>query len=125
MASPHSMQNGVATFSNIVADACGFAMRIDDGYVSVKYEGDLASGAFESVTVDGVISRYGETAQVKSKHFDYYIPSSLRYLCPAGDENDVSEPCPSVVAVLCEAEFPYSVSNVTAVGYAGPAILPE
>ncbi|MFR9519392.1 MAG: hypothetical protein SNI51_04205 [Rikenellaceae bacterium] len=125
MASPHSMQNGSVSFSNIVADACGFAIRVDGGYVSSKYEGDLAAGAFVSVTVDGVMSRYGETAQVKSKHFGYYIPSSLQYLCPAGDENDVSEPCPSVAAVVNEANYPSSVENVVAIGYAGPDILYE
>ncbi len=125
MASPHSMQNGVASFSNIVADGCGFAIRVDGGFVSNKYEGDLTTGAFESVTVDGVMSRFDYTAQVKSKHFGYYIPASLQYQCPAGDENDVSEPCPSVAAVVNEANYPATVTNVVAVGYAGPDILTE
>ena len=135
MASPHSMHNGKVMYKNIVADGCGFGVRIDEGYVSKKQTtSGLTPGTFEDLQLIGVMARYGNNAQVKTKHHPY-MPPELAAISKEnqniedaveggkGNPEAVCEPSPAVCAVLKETNYPCTVEQVKAFGFKTPDIM--
>jgi hypothetical protein len=78
MISPHALHNGTVDAEGIHSDSAGFAIRIEGGFISDKYDQDigLTDGTFEHVRIKNVTAIYGENAEVKGKHFNYY-PSEI------------------------------------------------
>ncbi|WP_157359375.1 Iota-carrageenase A2 [Wenyingzhuangia fucanilytica] len=78
MFSPHAMHNGKAYVENITANSCGFAVRIEGGFVSKKYTNpELVDGTFEEVEIKNITTTFGNNAQLKPKHYKY-MPCELR-----------------------------------------------
>ncbi|SDR70637.1 Por secretion system C-terminal sorting domain-containing protein [Polaribacter sp. KT25b] len=78
MISPHALHNGTVDAEEIHSVSSGFAVRIEAGFVSDKYDQDisLSDGTFEHVKVKSVTATYGENAEIKAKHFNHY-PSEI------------------------------------------------
>jgi len=122
MMSPHAIQNGHVDIQGINAVNCGFACRIGKGYVKKDQEGieGVFPGTFsESSIIKDVIATYGESAQVKSKHFKY-LPCSLRHLISKDyniDGESYSAPaiCPILNTAYGNGEgyFDVNISNVS------------
>ncbi|MGJ8731971.1 MAG: hypothetical protein ACSHW4_02465 [Cellulophaga sp.] len=81
MVSPHAMHNGKVYVNGITANSCGFAVRLEGGFVSKKYSTPgLTKGTFSNVTISNVKATYGnKEAQLKPKHYKY-MPCNLRSL---------------------------------------------
>lgn len=80
MISPHAMHNGIVTIDGVTTTNCGFGVRIGAAFISKKYRQDigLINGTFDpKSSVKNVKSTFGETAQVKPKHFKY-IPAKYQ-----------------------------------------------
>ncbi len=136
MASPHAMHGGTVYFENIVSDGSGWACRVDEGYTTKdQAAAGLIPGTYESVTVKGVMARYGTNAQVKTKHHKY-MPADLaaiskqnQTVIPEGEETDkgnneaICEPSPAVAAVLHITNYPSEVTDVKAFGFRTPDIM--
>ena len=118
MIAPHSMHNGEVIIENVESKSCGFAVRIDAGYVSDKQTVDgLTIGTFKSATVRDVVACYGVDAQVKKKHM-YLLPAELYK--PAYDalKNDaIVSPASSVAPILNDANYPVKIEGVDTKGY--------
>ncbi|MCL7754588.1 T9SS type A sorting domain-containing protein [Polaribacter sp. Z022] len=78
MVSPHAMHNGTVDAEGIHSISAGFAVRVEAGFISNKYDQTigLTVGTFEQVRIKNVTATYGEKAEIKSKHFNYY-PSEI------------------------------------------------
>ncbi|MGJ8744022.1 T9SS type A sorting domain-containing protein [Polaribacter sp.] len=76
MISPHALHNGTVDAEGIQSISSGFAVRVEGGFVSSKYDQTigLTDGTFKHVRVKNVTATYGENAEIKSKHFNYYPP---------------------------------------------------
>ncbi len=74
MISPHALHNGTVDAEGIHSVSAGFTVRVEAGFVSKKYDQsiNLDDGTFEHVRIKNVTATYGETAEIKSKHFKYY-----------------------------------------------------
>ncbi|GAF02136.1 glycosyl hydrolase family 28-related protein [Saccharicrinis fermentans] len=125
MISPHSMHNGSVNVDGVYAKNCGFAVRIEKGYVKKGLKSlNLVPGIYEPSEVKNVTAIYGNSAQLKSKHFKY-MRCHLRNLITV-DANHTLEKIysgPSIAAVLNGAEgegkgkFLVKVSNVSSSGF--------
>ncbi|MCL5245353.1 hypothetical protein M4I21_06005 [Cellulophaga sp. 20_2_10] len=103
MVSPHAMHNGKVYVNGITANSCGFAVRLEGGFVSKKYSTPgLTDGTFSNVTINNVKATFGtKDAQLKPKHYKY-MPCNLR---SSIDENPIvaggdSYNGPSISAVV-------------------------
>ena len=125
MVSPHSMINGDVSFDHINSDGCGWAVRLDKGFISSKQTTKgLKVGTYTKATVDNVKAIAGKNAQVKTKHFGFY-KEGIAKQCPAYDENLISEPTFSVGAVLNEANFPVEIGKVEVDGFDKAILTPK
>jgi hypothetical protein len=110
MISPHALHNGTVDAEGIHSDSAGFAIRIEGGFISDKYDQDidLTEGTFEHVRIKNVTAIYGENAEVKGKHFNFY-PSEITP--PTSVANYIKEGevkvyvGTSVAAVLADANY--------------------
>lgn len=102
MISPHSIQNGRFEMENITAKNCGIGVRIGGGYVAKSQEHlDIQPGTFDETSfIKNIHVEYGETSQLKWKHFRY-MPCELR------DQ-------------IIQVETPYEGASI----YEGPSISP-
>lgn len=78
MVSPHALHNGSVDVEEVTSVNSGFAVRVEGGFVSNKYEQNigLTSGTFDYVRIKNITATFGSTAEVKSKHFKHY-PSEI------------------------------------------------
>ncbi|WP_044210677.1 T9SS type A sorting domain-containing protein [Flammeovirga sp. OC4] len=127
MISPHATKNGHIEIDGIEAVNTGFAARIDRGYVRKKEDSlGITPGYYANTSVvKNVKGYYGETAQVKSKHFGY-IPCQIRNLIGSEYNPDgESYPAPAVATVLYRAGnqnnadgyYKVAVSDVESIGF--------
>ncbi|WP_343330728.1 T9SS type A sorting domain-containing protein [Polaribacter staleyi] len=74
MISPHALHNGTVDAEGIHSISAGFAVRVEGGFISNKYDQTigLTKGTFEFVRVKNVTATYGENAEIKAKHFHLY-----------------------------------------------------
>ncbi len=125
MVSPHSMTNGEVSFNHINSDGCGWAVRLDRGFISSKQTVDgLKVGTYTKATVNNIKAIAGKNAQVKTKHFGFY-KEGIVALCPPYDEHLISEPTFSVGAVLNEANFPVEIGKVEIDGFEKGILTPK
>ncbi len=125
MVSPHSMTNGEVSFNHINSDGCGWAVRLDKGFISSKQTVDgLIVGTYTKATVDNIKAVASKNAQVKTKHFGFY-KEGIAEQCPPYDENLISEPTFSVGAVLNEANFPVKIGKVEIDGFEKGILTPK
>lgn len=129
MVSPHSMHCGEVNISDVTAISAGFAARIDNGFISKKYEKspDIIVGTFKGGSLKNVTSYYGTKSQLKTKHLGY-LPSQLVHLVAPGDENGVCEPAPSACAIIFEPNYPFNLdrASIKTIGYEyAPAVQEE
>lgn len=110
MISPHTMKNGRVEVRNVKAVNCGFAVRIDKGFVTKEQKDlGLTPGSFEPSLIDGVVAIYGESAQLKIKHWAKYLPCELRSKVklvidvPKSDGKDIYSG-PSIAPILYDAQ---------------------
>lgn len=123
MISPHGIQNGHVEVDGVKSVNCGFAVRIGEGYVKKdQIDFGVKPGSYANTSkVKNVTAIFGETAQVKSKHFKY-MPVDLREKIQKTDDPKVHI-APSVAAVLNVAagegkgKFKIEVENVKAIGF--------
>lgn len=106
MISPHAMHNGVVDIEGVTAISAGFAVRIESGFISKKYDQTigLTVGTFEFVYVKDVKATYGEQAELKSKHFGWY-PPEIADPTTASSYDDAITIGPSIASVLAEANY--------------------
>ncbi|WP_139344225.1 Iota-carrageenase A2 [Cellulophaga omnivescoria] len=119
MVSPHAMHNGKVYVNGITANSCGFAVRIEGGFVSKKYSAPgLVDGTFSKVTINNVNATYGnKDAQLKPKHYKF-MPCDLRDLI---DENPITAGGesywgPSISAVLNTPNYKVVLNKKTVSG---------
>ncbi|GAA3615230.1 glycosyl hydrolase family 28-related protein [Flavivirga amylovorans] len=135
MLSPHALQNGTVDIDGVTVENTGFGVRIEGGFIAKKYDKSKVSkkGAFKHIKVNNVKATYGNTAQLKSKHFKF-IPCELvsqikeapkDTYAIGGESSRAIYLAPAVVAVLDTHEFPTEVSNVEAIGFVTPAVIKE
>lgn len=120
MISPHAMTNGVVRVDGVKSVGCGFAVRIEGGFVSKKYAtAGLKPGTFaERSYVKNIEATFGEHAQLKQKHLPY-MPLELMNSVRIPEEAEFATPFigPSIAAVLNDANYRVDVENVTAHGF--------
>lgn len=120
MLSPHAMTNGIVNVDGVVAEGCGFAVRVESGFVAKKYStGGLTRGTFANgCSIKNVKATFGRNAQIKPKHFKY-MPDPLRNQLQSMEDSEDGESVrgPSIAAVLRHANYPIEVTNVDAVGF--------
>ncbi|TYA71716.1 Iota-carrageenase A2 [Seonamhaeicola marinus] len=106
MVSPHAVHNGTVDAEGITSVNSGFAVRIEGGFVSSKYDQtiNLNEGTFEFVKVKNVTATYGDTAEVKSKHFKYY-PTEISDPTAKSSYSDKIYIGPSIAPVLADANY--------------------
>lgn len=126
MISPHAMHNGTVDVEGVTATSSGFAVRIENGFVSKKYDQtiNLTDGTFEYVHVKNVTATYGNTAEIKAKHFKYY-PSEITPPTQEASYLDASDTRVYVGAAVATvlAETGYACKNgVKKVWVEGPII---
>lgn len=125
MISPHSMHNGVVSVDGVRSDGCGFAVRLAHGYIAKKYRNpNLEAGSFAQGTqVSNIHAKYGDNAQLKSKHFKYMPEPLLGEISKSGEDVAGSKVTiyrgPSIAPVLDISTFPFEVTNVTSEGFSG------
>ena len=122
MLSPHAMHNGIMDIDGVTAVSCGFAVRVDAGYVSPKYSNpNLTPGTFQMVKIRNVNATFGGSlAQLKPKHY-IYMPCELRSsissepITPGGESYNG----PSIAGVYYDPNYPvdFQESHVNAVGF--------
>lgn len=125
MISPHAMHNGVVAVDGVRSEGCGFAVRIGNGYIAKKYSNpNLEAGTYaQGSRVSNIHAKYGENAQLKSKHFKY-MPERLLGKVSV-DSGDVASSKvkiyrgPSIAPVVNIANYPIEVTNVTSEGFSG------
>ncbi|BAX81103.1 glycosyl hydrolase family 28-related protein [Labilibaculum antarcticum] len=123
MISPHGIQNGHVEVDGVKSVNCGFAVRIGNGYVKKdQIKLGVKPGSYASTSkVQNVTATFGETAQVKSKHFKY-MPVDLRKKIQKTDDPKVHI-APSIAAVVNDAagegkgKYKIEVKNVKAIGF--------
>ena len=110
MISPHALHNGTVDAEGISAVSSGFAVRVENGFVSSKYDQNigLTDGTFEHVRIKNITATFGENAEIKQKHFKYYpsqitAPTTLTSYV-SDDETDVFVGA-SVATILAETGY--------------------
>ncbi|AWW32880.1 Iota-carrageenase A2 [Echinicola strongylocentroti] len=129
MISPHSIKNGRFDIKNVTAVNCGIGIRLGAGYVAKsQLHLDIEPGTFDSTsTIENVHAVYGETTQLKSKHFEF-MPCELRDQVSLVEMPYESKPIhtgPSICPVLnsaygenpADGDFKIDVKNITAEGF--------
>lgn len=128
MISPHAIKNGHVEADTVYAKNCGFAVRIGNGYVKASQESlGITPGSFANTSwLKNVTAVYGDSAQLKSKHFKY-MPCELRSKpveLPPDSHNSVPiYSGPSIAAVLNQAEgtgpgkYSVSIANAQGIGF--------
>lgn len=129
MVSPHAMTNGVVRVDGVKSEGCGFAVRVEGGFVSKKYQTEgLKPGTFaEGSFVKNIEASFGKNAQLKQKHLKY-ASVKLDELIKVPDEIEFGDPFvgPSIAAVLNDANYEVLVENVSATGFEfAPDIITE
>lgn len=106
MISPHAMHNGVVDIEGVTTKSAGFAVRIESGFISNKYDQTigLTQGTFEFVYVKDVKATYGENAELKSKHFGWY-PSQIAEPSKVSSYDSDITIGPSIAAILADANY--------------------
>ena len=110
MISPHAVHNGAVDIEGVTAISSGFAVRVEGGFISNKYDQNigLTEGTFQSVRIKNVTATYGETAELKSKHFKYY-PSEIADPTTEATYPNYDEPTiyigASIAPVLADANY--------------------
>lgn len=124
MISPHAMKNGHVEIDGVTAINTGFAARIGNGYVTKEQDSlGITPGYYANTCkVSNVMATYGETAQVKSKHFKY-MPCALRHLIseeynPDGNSYSAPAVCPVLNGAQGNGPGYYTVT-LTNVDYEG------
>ena len=119
MISPHSMHNGVVKVDGVKSTNCGFAVRIQGGFISQKYTnkaltpGDFAPGCY----VRNVEATFGMSAQLKTKHYRLMHEELVKFIKTESEDGE-SHRGPSIAAVVNAAEnYHVEVENVTAHGF--------
>ncbi len=119
MFSPHTIKNGTVQAENIKAKNCGFAVRIERGFISKKYAnpnakiGSFAKGSY----VKNIEATYGTTAQLKPKNF-VHVPDKLFHLVshklnPDGE----SYSGPSMAGIINSARYKVEIENLATHGF--------
>ena len=110
MISPHSVHNGTVDAEEITSINSGFTVRIEGGFISSKYDQDigLTDGTFESVRVKNVHGTFGNSAEIKSKHFKFYpseitAPTTIASYINSGETSVYIGP--SIAVVLAETNY--------------------
>lgn len=121
MVSPHAMHNGSVDIDGVTAVSCGFGARIEGGFISNDYTTlGLTAGTFTSVKVKNVVSTFGTTAQLKSKHFKFLPVYRTDLITTTSQDGGESVIGPAIASVLSDGDT-YSqnvqVSNVTGIGF--------
>lgn len=120
MLSPHFMKNGYVDIRNISSINCGFAVRIEKGFVTseelMAYP-NLVPGTFDSTSViRNVKAIYGTTAQLKPKHYGF-MPCGERKKVSSSpiSPNGASFEGPSIAPVVYNANYTvdFNKSHVT------------
>lgn len=134
MVSPHALNNGTVDIDGVFGESCGFALRIEGGFIATKYVKDpsIKIGGYEKVVAKNIKAIYGVDAQLKSKHFKY-MPCELRSQIKdvTGNENreEVAKAAlyvgPAIGAAMNTDEYPTFISNVEAIGFINKPILSE
>ncbi|MBU3025899.1 glycoside hydrolase family 55 protein [Zobellia galactanivorans] len=132
MISPHTIKNGHVDIKNVVANNCGFAVRIDKGFANKSQsELGISPGYFKNPTISNVNATYGTTSQLKWKHWDKYLDCDSRaLLTPNPDEftGNLGKEIfigPSITPILYDASgegpghYEATISRVTKKGF-GP-----
>ncbi|SDW29520.1 hypothetical protein SAMN05444411_101433 [Lutibacter oricola] len=114
MVSPHAMHNGVVDIEGVTAISAGFAVRIESGFISNKYDQTigLTQGTFEFVYVKDVKATYGENAELKSKHFGWY-PAEIADPSTESSYDDAITIGPSIAAILADANYTCTAGEQT------------
>lgn len=121
MVSPHAMHNGSVDIDGVTAVSAGFGVRIEGGFISKDYTTPgLTNGTFTSVKVKNVVSTFGTSAQLKSKHFGFLPVYRTTLITTTSQDGGESVIGPSIASVLSDGDT-YSqnvqISNVTGIGY--------
>lgn len=134
MISPHALQNGTVDIDGVLGESCGFALRIEKGYIATKYDKSdkIKAGAYEKIVATNIKGIYGVEAQLKSKHFKY-MPCALRsQIKDAPEETNrnlvATVPIsvgPAIAAVMDTDQFPTEITNIEAVGFINKSILKD
>ena len=106
MVSPHALHNGTVDIEGVIAVNSGFAIRIEGGFVSNKYDQNIGldDGTFESVRVKDVHATFGTSAEIKSKHFKYY-PPEITAPTQKSNYDDIIFIGSSITTVLADANY--------------------
>ena len=134
MISPHALQNGTVDIDGVFGESCGFALRIEKGFIATKYDKSdkIKVGGYEKIVATNIKGIYGVEAQLKSKHFKY-MPCPLRSQIQDAPEITnrklvATVPIsvgPAIAAVLTTDEYPTFITNVEAVGFTNKSILKD
>ncbi len=126
MVSPHAMQNGKIYAKDIWSKNTGFAVRLEGGYTTkagYKTTIGLIDGTFENTVIQNVHAIYGETAQLKSKHFKFISPNVKNLITttkanPDPVFSDGAVIGPSGTALLSAGvNFKTELTNITSEGF--------
>jgi len=101
MLSPHTRDNGYVDIDRVTSDSCGFAGTVDAGYVDVDDGETGTPGKFDARSViSNVHAVYGETAQLKPKHFGFVPCEVRRVIACELNPDGKSYQGPSAAAIL-------------------------
>lgn len=116
MVSPHALHNGTVDAEGISSFNSGFAVRIEAGFVSNKYDQTISldEGTFEFVKVKDVTATFGTTAEIKSKHFKYY-PSEIPNPTATSSYDSKIFIGPSITPVLADANYSCTSNTQTVI----------
>lgn len=121
MISPHAMHNGSVDIDGVTTTNCGFGVRVDNGFIAMKYKNpNLTAGTFSKVVVKNVKATFGTTAQIKPKHYKYIPVYREKYITKKSVDGNESFIGPSITAVLNDVKTYASavqISNVVADGF--------
>ena len=107
MVSPHAVHNGTVDIDGVVSVNSGFGVRIEGGFVNKnKYDMtiNLTRGTFKYVKVRNVTATYGDTAELKSKHFNYY-PEEISKPTTKSTYSNLIFIGPSIAPVLADGNY--------------------
>ncbi|WP_299671434.1 hypothetical protein [uncultured Polaribacter sp.] len=119
MLSPHFVKNGKVIVDDVTSIGSGFAVRIEKGYIdkwdakaAAKKGITLRNGSFssESKITNVNVKFTDKNAQLKPKHFNYYMPCELRnkiMLNPNIFEGNKTYIGPSIAAVIDKTNYKF------------------
>lgn len=127
MLSPHFVKNGKVDVDNVTSIGSGFAVRIEKGFIgkwdakaATKLGLTLSNGSFSPETkITNVKATFSDDkAQLKPKHFKFYMPCNLRdkiSLNPNIFDGNKTYDGPSIAGAIYKANYAiqFNENNVT------------